>query len=152
MQTTALAAFPGDASPDDVAAVAAELSAAAGQPFGRWTAEHSSRVQDLAGWLHCAAMWRGQDLVEAARVSVGSSRDVAHALVEAHAAMRARHQAEIAPFKDGDGTLLGNDYDDHDEVADRHTGESVEMLGVVMAVLAGQFGRPGQAPVPADAV
>ncbi|WP_439681532.1 hypothetical protein [Embleya sp. MST-111070] len=71
-----------------------------------------------------------------------SWRGVVHDLITAHASMVARQQAEIAPFKGPDGALLGEDYDDHDEAADRHVEEQAQMLGIVIAVLAREFGRP----------
>ncbi|MGW6605868.1 hypothetical protein [Streptomyces sp. NPDC055036] len=64
-------------------------------------------------------MWQGQDLTEAAGIPEGDGQAVIHALIDAHAAMLARHEAELAPYKDTDGALSGNDYDDHDAVADR---------------------------------
>ncbi|MBV9025904.1 MAG: hypothetical protein JO362_19430 [Streptomycetaceae bacterium] len=148
--TTALAVFPGDATPADVAAVQAKLTAIGAHPFERWDRARNARVQELAGWLHCAAMWRGQDLNETPDIPARPGHSVVHALIEAHATMPARHQAELAPFKDADGSLLGEDYDDHDEVTDRHTDEELQMLAVVMAMLAGEFGRPtpDTAPVP----
>jgi hypothetical protein len=44
--------------------------------------------------------------------------------------------------------LPSNDYDDHDGAAGRHTEERVQMLGTVMAVLAGEFGRPTGSTAP----
>ncbi|MFJ3206225.1 hypothetical protein [Streptomyces sp. NPDC086989] len=78
----------------------------------------------------------------------GSSLSVVHRLIAAHASLLARRQAELSPFKGPDGTLLGNDYNDHDAAADRHVDERLQMLGTVMAVLAGEFGRPGGTPSP----
>ncbi|MFI6688416.1 hypothetical protein [Streptomyces sp. NPDC050485] len=142
MSTTALARFPGDADSTAVAAALAELSAASTLPFGPWDRLYSERVQELAGWLQCAAMLRGHELAEPPGPVGGSSRSVVHGLITAHASMLTRHEADLAPFRGPDGALLGNDYDDHDGAADRHVEELVQMLGAVMAVLAGEFGRP----------
>ncbi|MFI6112912.1 hypothetical protein [Kitasatospora sp. NPDC051164] len=141
MTSAALTSFPGDADSATVAAALGELTAATALPFDEWDRPVIDRVQDLAGWLQCAAMLRGLNLAQTPGTAEGSSRGVVHSLITAHASMLARHQAELAPFKGPDGALLGNDYDDHDEAADRHTDERVEMLGTVMAVLAGEFGR-----------
>ncbi|MFK0179576.1 hypothetical protein ACIQVR_26820 [Streptomyces xanthochromogenes] len=138
-----MAVLPRDAAPGDVSEALTRLSEAQTLPFHGWDRTYSARIQNLAGWLHCAAMWRGQDLTEAADISEGGGQVVIHALIDAHAAMLARHEAELAPYKDTDGTLLGEDYDD---VADRHIGEVVEMLGLVMAVLVGEFGRRANTP------
>lgn len=143
---TPLAVLPRDAAPADIAEVLTQLTEAQAIPFHRWDRAYSARIQNLAGWLQCAAMWQGQDLTEAADIPEGDGQAVLHALIDAHAAMLARHEAELAPYKEADGALLSNDYDDHDPLADRHTEEAVEMLGLVMAVLAGEFGRPTSTP------
>lgn len=142
MTSAALTSLPGDADSATVAAALAELTAASAQPFDQWDRRLSDRVQDLAGWLQCATMLRGHELAETPGPAEGSSRGVVHSLITSHGSMLARHRAELAPFKGPDGALLDNDYDDHDEAADRHTDEHVQMLGTVMAVLAGEFGRP----------
>ncbi|WP_405824127.1 hypothetical protein OG705_28930 [Streptomyces sp. NBC_00838] len=146
MFETPLAGLPRDAAPADIAAVLTQLTEARAVPFHRWDRAYSARIQNLAGWLHCAAMWQGQDLTEAADIPEGDGQVVPRALIDAHADMLARHEAELAQYKSADGTLLGNDYDDHDAVVGRHTEEAVEMLGLVMAVLAGEFGRPTSTP------
>ncbi|MFJ6140161.1 hypothetical protein [Kitasatospora sp. NPDC092286] len=138
-----MAALPRDAGPADIAEVLTQLTEAQALPFHRWDRAYSARIQNLAGWLHCAAMWQDRDLAEAADIPEGDGQTVLHALIDAHAAMLARHEAELAPYKDADGALLGNDYD---AVADRHAEEAVEMLGLVIAVLAGEFGRPASTP------
>ncbi|MFE5859750.1 hypothetical protein ACFQ77_04235 [Streptomyces virginiae] len=143
MFKTPLAALPRDAAPADIAEVLTQLTEAQAIPFHRWDRAYSALIQNLSGWLHCAAMWQGQSLTEAADIPEGDGQAVLHALMDAHAAMLARHEAELAPYKDADGALLGNDYN---AVADRHTEEAVEMLGLVMAVLAGEFGRPTSIP------
>ncbi|MCG7523969.1 hypothetical protein MHW47_05875 [Streptomyces sp. OfavH-34-F] len=148
MTSAALTSFPGDADSTTVAAALAELTAASALPFDQWDRPLSDRVQDLAGWLQCAAMLRGHELAEAPGPAGSSSHGVVHSLISTHASMLARHRAELAPFKGPDGALLGNDYDDHDEAADRHTDECVQMLGTVMAVLAGEFGRPADTTAP----
>ncbi|MFD4574717.1 hypothetical protein ACFWNK_21845 [Streptomyces sp. NPDC058417] len=136
-----MAVLPSEAAPGDVSEALTRLCEAQALPLHEWDRTYSARIQNLAGWLYCVAMWRGQDLTEAADIPEGGGQVVIHALIDAHAAMLARHEAELAPYKDTDGTLLGEDYDAHDKVADRHVGEVVEMLGLVMAVLAGEFGR-----------
>ncbi|MFJ2419239.1 hypothetical protein [Streptomyces brevispora] len=146
MFKTPLAVLPRDATPGDISEALTRLSEAQALPFHGWDRTYSARVQNLAGWLHCAAMWWGQDLTEAADIPEGGGQVVLHALIDAHAAMLARHKAELAPYKDTDGTLLGEDYDEHDKVADRHIEEVVEMLGLVMAVLVGEFGRLANTP------
>ncbi|MFJ5071740.1 hypothetical protein ACIQC7_35525 [Kitasatospora sp. NPDC088556] len=138
-----MAALPRDAAPADIVEVLTQLTEAQALPFHRWDRAYSARIQNLAGWLHCAAMWQGRDLAEAADIPEGDGQAVLHALIDAHAAMLARHEAELAPYKDADGALLGND---HDAVADRHTEEAVQMLGLVIAVLVGEFGRPASTP------
>ncbi|MEU6406149.1 hypothetical protein [Streptomyces sp. NPDC046985] len=148
MTSAALTGFPGDADSTTVAAALAELTAASALPFDYWDQFLSERVQDLAGWLQCAAMLRGHELAETPGPAVGSSRSVVHSLITAHASVLARHRVELAPFKGSDGALLGNDYAYHDEAADRQTGELVQMLGTVMAVLAGEFGRPAENTAP----
>ncbi|MEW1629607.1 hypothetical protein AB0387_19755 [Streptomyces sp. NPDC089173] len=142
MFKTPLAVFPRDAAPTDIAEVLTRLTESQAVSFDRWDRAYSARIQNLARWLHCAAMWRGQDLVEAADIPEGDGQAVIHALIHSHAAMRVRHEGELAPYKDDDGTPLGNDCNAHDAVAGRHAEEAVEMLGLVMAVLAGEFGRP----------
>lgn len=146
MFKTPLAALPHDAAPADIAEVLTQLTQAKTLPSHQWDRAYSAHIQNLAGWLHCAAMWQGQDLTEAAGIPEGDGQAVLHALIHAHAAMLARHEAELVPYKTADGALLGNDYDDYEAVADRHTQEAVEMLGLVMAVLAGEFGRPTSTP------
>ncbi|MFD4245787.1 hypothetical protein ACFWP3_29965 [Streptomyces sp. NPDC058525] len=141
MFKTPLAALPRDAAPADIAEVLTQLTEAQAIPFHLWDRAYSARIQKLAGWLHCAAMWQGQNLTEAADIPEGDGQAVLHALIDAHAVMLARHEAELAPHKDADGALLGND-----AVTDRHAEETVEMLGLVMAVLAGEFGRPPSTP------
>ncbi|MGW5928808.1 hypothetical protein ACWF2L_21545 [Streptomyces anulatus] len=148
MFKTPLAELPCNAAPADIAAVLTQLTEAQVVPFHQWDRAYSARIQNLAGWLHCAAMWQGQDLTGAADIPAGDGQAVIHALIYTHAAMLARHEAELAPYKDTDGALSGHDYDDHDAVANRHTEEAVEMLGLVMAVLAGEFGRPTSTPQP----
>ncbi|MGP3691055.1 hypothetical protein ACTVZO_41385 [Streptomyces sp. IBSNAI002] len=140
MSTTALSTSPGDADTTTVSITLAALTTAATQPFDQWDRARSEQVQELAAWLQCAAMWRSHEEVPGAKE--GSSLSVIHGLIAANASLLARQQAEIAPFKRPDGCLLGNDYDDHDEAADRHVDERLQMLGTVMAVLAGEFGRP----------
>ncbi|MHC3392262.1 hypothetical protein ACLQ2E_22780 [Streptomyces lavendulocolor] len=142
MTATTLTTLPGDADSTAVAAALAELAAVAAQPFDQWDRVRSERVQELTGWLQCAAMCHSHGLDGAPGPAGGSSRDVVHGLITAHASLLARQRAEITPFVGPDGALLGNDYDDHDEAADRHVEERVQMLGTVMAVLAGEFGRP----------
>ncbi|MFD9868558.1 hypothetical protein ACFXI8_27315 [Streptomyces niveus] len=146
MFKTPLAGLPRNAVPADITAVLTQLTEAQAVPFHRWDRAYSGRIQNLAGWLHCAAMWRGQDLTEAAYIPEGDGQVVPRALIDAHADMLARHESELAPYKDADGSLRGNDYDDHDAVVERHTEEAVEMLGLVMAVLAGEFGRATTTP------
>ncbi|MCM2430936.1 hypothetical protein [Streptomyces sp. RKAG337] len=146
MTSSALTTFPGEANSADVHRALAALNAAATHPVELWDHARSQQVQELAAWLHCAAMCRRQDLAEVASSAEGSSQNVIHGLITAHASMRARQEAEIAPFKGPDGALLGNDYDDHDEYADRHADEKIQMLGMVMAVLTGEFGRPEPQP------
>lgn len=136
---TPLAVPPRDAAPADIAEVLTQLTEAQALPFHRWDRAYSARIQNLAGWLHCAAMWQGRDLAEAADIPEGDGQAVLHALIDAYAAMLARHEAELAPYKDANGAVLGKHYD---AVAGRHTEETVEMLGLVMAVLVGEFGRP----------
>ncbi|MFE9424167.1 hypothetical protein ACFYNO_14510 [Kitasatospora sp. NPDC006697] len=149
MTATALTTLPGDADSATVAAALAELAAVSAQPFDQWDRVRSERVQELTGWLQCAAMCHSHGLDGAPVASGGSSRGVVHGLITAHASLLARQRAEIAPFVGPEGALLGNDYDTHDEAADRHVGELVQMLGTVMAVLAGEFGRPAvSAPEP----
>lgn len=142
MTPTALTTLPGDAGSATVAAVLAELAAIGAQPFDQWDRMRSERVQELTGWLQCAAMWHSRGLDGAPGPAEGSSRSVVHGLITSHASLLARQRAEIAPFVGPDGALLGNDYDLHDKAADRHVEECVQMLGTVMAVLAGEFGRP----------
>ncbi|MCM2392587.1 hypothetical protein [Streptomyces albipurpureus] len=146
MFKTPLAVPPRDAAPTNVAEALTRLTDAQELPFHGWDRAYCARIQNLAGWLHCAVMWRGQDLTEAADIPEGGGQVVLHALIDAHAAMLARHEAELAPYKDADGALLGEEYDEHDKVADRHIEEVVEMLGLVMAVLVGEFGRPTSTP------
>ncbi|MFJ7280889.1 hypothetical protein [Kitasatospora sp. NPDC098663] len=146
MSKTPLAVPPRDAAPGDVSEALTRLSEAQAHPFHGWDRTYSARIQNLAGWLHAAAMWRGQDLAEAADIPEGGGQVVIHSLIDAHAAMLARHEAELVPYKDADGALLGKDYDDRNAVADRHIGEVVGMLGLVMAVLVGEFGRPASTP------
>lgn len=142
MFITPLAVLPRDAASTDIAEVLTQLTEARALPFSQWDRAHSARIQNLAGWLHSATMWQSRDLNETADIPEGDGQTVLHSLMDAHAAMLARHEAEVAPYKDTDGALLGNDYDNYDTVVERHTEEAVEMLGLVMAVLAGEFGRP----------
>jgi hypothetical protein len=71
---TPLAVLPRDAAPDDVSEALTLLTEAQALPFHRWDRAYSARVQNLAGWLHCAVMWRGQDLTEAADIPEGGGR------------------------------------------------------------------------------
>ncbi|MFJ5739984.1 hypothetical protein [Streptomyces microflavus] len=142
MFKTPLAVLPRDAAPTDIAEVLTQLTESQALPFDRWDRAYSARIQNLTGWLHCAAMWQAQDLTEAADFPEGDGQAVIHALIHSHAAMLARHEAELAPYKDTDGAPSGNESKARDAAAGRHTEEAVEMLGLVMAVLAGEFGRP----------
>lgn len=143
---TALSTAPGDAGPLDVADVLVALCGAAAEPFDRWDRARVEKVLQLTGWVQCAAAWRAQDLHELPSIPGAAHDGVIHGLLTASQGMLARQRSEIAPFMDAEGCLLGEDYDAHDAVFDQHVEETVQMLGTVMAILAGEYGRPGDGP------
>ncbi|WP_433855122.1 hypothetical protein [Streptomyces kronopolitis] len=145
---SALSTAPGDAGPCDVADVLAALAGAAAEPFDRWDHSRADQVLQLAGWLQCATAWRTQDLHEPPGVPGPAHGGVVHGLIAAYQGMLARQRAEIAVFMYAGGTLKGKGYNDYDAVFDQHVEETVQMLGTVMAVLAGEYGRPGDEPRP----
>ncbi|MDW6057986.1 hypothetical protein SAZ11_07775 [Streptomyces sp. FXJ1.4098] len=120
---SALSTAPGDAGPGVVADVLAALAGAAAEFFDRWDRARAEKVLQLAGWLQCAAAWRTQDLHEPPGVPGPAHVCVVHGLITAYQGMLARQRAEIAVFMYADGTLKGEDYNDHDAVFAERAGQ-----------------------------